>query len=174
MQQFFKNTVTYLAVFAAWFVFTNHCILADALVSSAPHKTHHCHDESDSTKKSSSGHSLCNDSGCCQPALQSSTNLSQAGPILAFALPFIPSLNYIFETFPSSVKNVGIVSEAAGPRTRSEIHLLGLSLAPNAPPFPLTSCWSDTARIFSGFASICLMLFASIKHDIFVKKNYEF
>ena len=143
MQRFFKKTITYLAVFAAWFVFTNHCILADAAASPASNKSHHCHDEnSDSSKKDSSHHSShhsqCNDSGCCQPALQSATVLSQTGLKLTFAQPFFPTFNFIFDTFSGSVENVGILSEATGPPTRSEIYLLGLSLAPNAPPASLS------------------------------------
>ena len=137
MLRAFLKSITYFAVFVAWVVFSNHCILSDAFAVQSTHQNHHCHDEQGSKK--SSHHDSCKDNGCCQPALQSAVDSSQLAQNICFTPALNPVLRQGFEYSYHSTNSFGSVAKATGPPSRSQIHLLGLSLSPNAPPFSLAN-----------------------------------
>lgn len=136
------KAITHLAIVIAWFVFANHCILADAFAApqKSGHQHSHCHGEDGTKGKTQGHHSKCKDNGCCQPALQASFN---SGSLSLAPVQYAPVLSFHDLTVSiSHISNevLGSTFEATGPPARSEIHLLGLSLAPNAPPYSSTHC----------------------------------
>ncbi len=124
-------------------VWNNHCILSDALAAGLPKSTSnsHCHNEKDDhhNEKGTNHHSKCNDSGCCQPALQSADASSFSNQVVLYYTPVLSNL-FVIQIYSNLEINPLSFFEGTGPPGKQQTLISSLTSAPNAPPISSSYC----------------------------------
>lgn len=131
MQRLVTSLLTILAVL----VWSNHCIIGDVFASqkTPTHQTSHCHGENSDEKGGDKGnhHSECQDSGCCQPAIQAYHSIDQAQILLDVSpVSYVSIWRAVF----SEVHSVLVPHPPTGPPLVTSLPAFISSIAPNAPP----------------------------------------
>ena len=131
LQRLITSCVTVLAVL----VWSNHCILGDVFASekTPAQQTSHCHGDGSTEDGQTKGnhHSECQDSGCCQPAIQALHSIDHQQVVLD-----VSPINYVTLTrafFPEA-HTVLVAHPPTGPPVVSFDPAFLSSIAPNAPP----------------------------------------